>query len=29
VARYRNGRMTHYTDFGDRDDALEVAGLPE
>ena len=29
VARYRNGRMTHYTDFGDRDQALEAAGLRE
>jgi len=29
VARFREGRMTHYTDFGDRDQALEAAGLRE
>ena len=29
VARYRDGRMTHYTDFGDRAQALEAAGLSE
>jgi ketosteroid isomerase-like protein len=29
VARYRNGRLTHYIDFGDRDQALEAAGLRE
>jgi ketosteroid isomerase-like protein len=29
VARYGNGRMTHYTDFGARDQALEAAGLSE
>jgi ketosteroid isomerase-like protein len=29
VARYRNGRLTHYIDFGDRDQALEAAGLSE
>jgi ketosteroid isomerase-like protein len=29
VARFRDGRMTHYIDFGDRDQALEAAGLPE
>jgi ketosteroid isomerase-like protein len=27
VATYRNGRLIHYIDFGDRDDALEAAGL--
>jgi ketosteroid isomerase-like protein len=29
VARYRNGRLIHYVDFGDRDQALEAAGLSE
>ena len=29
VARYRNGRMIHYIDYGDRDQALEAAGLSE
>jgi ketosteroid isomerase-like protein len=29
VATYRNGRLTRYTDFGDRDQALEAAGLRE
>src|SRR5262245_39490383 len=29
VARYRNGRLTHYIDFGDRTQALEAAGLSE
>jgi ketosteroid isomerase-like protein len=29
VASYRNGRMTHYIDFGDRDQALQAAGLSE
>ncbi len=29
VARYRYGRMTHYTDFGDRDQALQAVGLRE
>jgi len=29
VARYRNGRLTHYIDFGDRDQALEAVGLRE
>ncbi len=27
VARFRDGRMTHFTDFGDTDLALEAAGL--
>ena len=27
VARFRDGRMTHFTDFGDRDQALEAARL--
>ena len=27
VARYRNGRLTHYIDVGDRDQALEAVGL--
>jgi ketosteroid isomerase-like protein len=27
VARYRDGLMTEYTDFGDVDQALEAAGL--
>jgi ketosteroid isomerase-like protein len=29
VARYRDGLMTEYTDFGDVDQALEAAGLRE
>ena len=29
VARFRNRRMTHYIDFGDRDQALEAVGLSE
>ncbi len=29
VATFRNGRMTHYIDFGDRDQALEAVGLSE
>jgi ketosteroid isomerase-like protein len=29
VARFRDGRMTHFTDYGDRDQALEAAGLSE
>jgi ketosteroid isomerase-like protein len=29
VARYRDGLMTEYTDFGDIDQALEAAGLRE
>ena len=29
VARFRDGRMTHFTDFGDKDKALEAAGLSE
>jgi ketosteroid isomerase-like protein len=29
VARFRDGRITHFTDFGDRDQALEAAGLRE
>ena len=29
VARFRDGRMAHFTDFGDRDQALEAAGLSE
>ena len=29
VAGYMNGGLTHYTDFGDRDQALEAAGLSE
>ena len=29
VARFRAGRMTHFTDFGVRDQALEAAGLSE
>jgi ketosteroid isomerase-like protein len=29
VARYRDGRIIQYTDFGDRDEALEAAGLRE
>jgi ketosteroid isomerase-like protein len=29
VARFRNGRMTDYKDFGNRQDALEAAGLSE
>ena len=29
VARFRDGRMTHFTDFGDKDQALEAAGLRE
>jgi ketosteroid isomerase-like protein len=29
VARYRDGLMTEYTDFGDVDQALEAAGLSE
>jgi ketosteroid isomerase-like protein len=27
VARYEDGRLTHFIDFGDRDKALEAAGL--
>lgn len=29
VARIRDGLMTHFTDFGDREKALEAAGLSE
>ncbi len=29
VARFRDGRIAHYTDFGDRAEALEAAGLRE
>ena len=29
VARFRDGRMTQFTDFGDKDEALEAAGLSE
>ena len=29
LATYRNGLITEYTDFGDRDRALEAAGLSE
>ena len=29
VATYRNGRLIHYIDFGDRGEALEAAGLRE
>src|SRR5262245_55571344 len=29
VAEYRNGLITAYTDYGDRADALEAAGLSE
>jgi ketosteroid isomerase-like protein len=29
VAAFREGRLTHYIDFGDRDQALEAAGLAE
>jgi hypothetical protein len=29
VARYRDGLMTEYTDFGDVVQALEAAGLTE
>ena len=29
VASFRDGRMTHFTDYGDRDQALEAAGLSE
>ncbi len=29
VATFREGRMTHYTDFGDRGQALEAVGLSE
>jgi ketosteroid isomerase-like protein len=29
VARYRDGLVTEYIDFGDRDQALEAAGLSE
>jgi ketosteroid isomerase-like protein len=29
VARYADGRLTRFTDFGDKDQALEAAGLSE
>ena len=29
VASFRDGRMTHFTDFGDKEQALEAAGLSE
>ena len=29
VASFRNGWITHFTDFGDKDQALEAAGLRE
>ena len=29
VATFRNGLVTHFIDYGDRDRALEAAGLPE
>ena len=29
VARLKDGRITHFTDYGDRDQALEAVGLKE
>jgi ketosteroid isomerase-like protein len=29
VARFRDGQMTYFKDFGDKDEALEAAGLSE
>jgi ketosteroid isomerase-like protein len=29
VARYKHGRLIHFIDYGDRDQALEAAGLRE
>jgi ketosteroid isomerase-like protein len=29
VATFKDGRITHYIDFGDREQALEAAGLTE
>ena len=29
VARFKDGLITHFTDYGDRDQALEAAGLRE
>jgi ketosteroid isomerase-like protein len=29
VARFRNGRMTYFKDYGDKAEALEAAGLSE
>ena len=29
VARFRDGRITHFTDFGDKVQALEAVGLRE
>ena len=29
VARFRNGRITHFKDFGDIDEALKAAGVSE
>ena len=29
VARFRDGRMTHFTDYGDKVQALEAVGLEE
>jgi ketosteroid isomerase-like protein len=29
VAKFRNALMTHFTDYGDREKALEAAGLSE
>ena len=29
VARFKDARITHFTDYGDRDRALEAAGLSE
>jgi len=29
VARFREGRMTHFKDYGDKAEALEAAGLSE
>ena len=29
VAQFKDGRMTHFTDFGDRDQALHAVGLSE
>jgi ketosteroid isomerase-like protein len=29
VARIKDGRMVHFIDYGDRDQALEAAGLSE
>ena len=29
VASFSKGRITHFIDFGDKEQALEAAGLPE